>query len=229
VVDAPHGALFDGAPTIKATRQGEGSATLTLRFGKNVRLGRGMTLEVWALGDNLLEAGDDVTFLNDVRISLRSGSVRFGPNSIVRDGVLIKSNGNLHAGRKVTIGHHAAVHCHGEVILEDLAGTGERVSVIDSEHAFEPDDVHYTDKPVKVTPVRIGRNTMLAINAVVLRGADIGRNSVVAANAVVREGKYPDASVLAGSPAKVVKTFDSGERDDSVLRPADEPAARESR
>jgi acetyltransferase-like isoleucine patch superfamily enzyme len=61
----------------------------------------------------------------------------------------------------------------------------------------------------------IGRNCWLGIGAVIACGSgdlNLGRNSVVAANAVVTQS-FPPFSVIAGNPARVVKTYDqqSGE------------------
>jgi carbonic anhydrase/acetyltransferase-like protein (isoleucine patch superfamily) len=42
-------------------------------------------------------------------------------------------------------------------------------------------------------------------------GAKIGNNCIVAGHAIVTEGSaFPDNSIIAGSPAKLVKTRDSG-------------------
>jgi len=52
----------------------------------------------------------------------------------------------------------------------------------------------------------IGDNTLIGIKAVVLNRARIGRNCIVAANALVTEGKqFPDGVMIMGSPAKVVR------------------------
>jgi carbonic anhydrase/acetyltransferase-like protein (isoleucine patch superfamily) len=51
---------------------------------------------------------------------------------------------------------------------------------------------------------------LIGINAVVMDGAVIGRGSIVAPGAVVREGTVvPPHSIVAGVPAKVLKTRDS--------------------
>jgi acetyltransferase-like isoleucine patch superfamily enzyme len=212
-IEAPHGARFDSSPAIKSIPEGSGSGTLTLRIGRDVWLGRKMTIEVWARGDNVLEIGDRTRFLDGVRIALRSGAVRFGPNCLIRDGVWIKSDGDLVAGDEVTLSHHSAVHCTGRIELEDLVGIGDRACVLDSDHNFDGSDEHYMSRPVQVSPVRIGRNTMVAVGAVVLRGARIGPNSVVSSNAVVRAGEYPRASVLSGNPAEVLKVLSSDSGD----------------
>jgi len=53
---------------------------------------------------------------------------------------------------------------------------------------------------------RIGDNSLIGINAVVLNRAQIGRNTIVGAGALVPEGKvFPDGVLLLGSPARVVR------------------------
>ena len=50
---------------------------------------------------------------------------------------------------------------------------------------------------------------LIGINAVVMNGAVIGRGSIVAPGAVVTEGTIiPPHSIVAGVPARVVKTRD---------------------
>ncbi len=211
-VEAPYGAVLAGGPKVNAVALGHGSGVFVLRLGRDVRIGRGFTLDVSAHGDNVLELGDRTEVMDAVRVLLRSGTVHFGRRCVIKDGVWLKSDGRLSAGDDVTLGPHAAVHCSEAITLDDCVGTGERVSIIDLEHTFTGDDVHYMRKPIATTPVSIGRNSMMAINAVILRGARIGRNAVVGANAVVRGGDYPDASLIAGNPAKVVRTLDASDQ-----------------
>jgi carbonic anhydrase/acetyltransferase-like protein (isoleucine patch superfamily) len=164
-----------------------------------------MTLELDASGDNELELGDHAELLNNVRILLRSGTVLLGPRSQVRDAAWIKADGRFQTGEEVTIGPSSAVHCTGSIRFDDLVGLAERVSVIDSEHTFDGTDEHYMKKALFLSPVHLGRQTMVAFGSAVLRGSDIGANSVVAANSVVRAGTYPAASLLAGNPAERVR------------------------
>jgi carbonic anhydrase/acetyltransferase-like protein (isoleucine patch superfamily) len=55
----------------------------------------------------------------------------------------------------------------------------------------------------------VGENSLIGMGAVVLNGAKIGKHSIVGASALVTEGKeFPDYSLIVGTPAKVVRTFD---------------------
>jgi carbonic anhydrase/acetyltransferase-like protein (isoleucine patch superfamily) len=55
----------------------------------------------------------------------------------------------------------------------------------------------------------IGDCSLIGMGATILNGASIGRRCLVGANALVTEGKsFPDYSLIVGSPAKVVRTFE---------------------
>ncbi len=56
----------------------------------------------------------------------------------------------------------------------------------------------------------VGEGSLIGMGATLLNGAKIGKFCLVGANALVTENKeFPDYSLIVGSPAKVVRTFDS--------------------
>ncbi len=59
-------------------------------------------------------------------------------------------------------------------------------------------------------PVYVGDGCWLGMGCTILPGARIGPACIVAAGAVVPRGDYPPNSLLAGVPARVVKTLDDG-------------------
>jgi carbonic anhydrase/acetyltransferase-like protein (isoleucine patch superfamily) len=57
----------------------------------------------------------------------------------------------------------------------------------------------------------IGDNCLIGINATIMDGAVIGANSIVAGHSIVTENSvFPENSIIAGVPAKLVKTKDNG-------------------
>lgn len=54
--------------------------------------------------------------------------------------------------------------------------------------------------------VKIGRNVFIGVGAIILRNVTIGDNSIIGAGAVVTRDVPPDV-IVAGNPAKVIKTF----------------------
>lgn len=58
----------------------------------------------------------------------------------------------------------------------------------------------------KAEDIILGDRVWLAQDALVLKGATVGNDVVIGARSVVASGSYPSNSVLAGVPARVVKT-----------------------
>ena len=204
------GARFDAAPHLRITPQGEGGGTLRLVLAEGASLGRDTTIEVWARGDNLLRLDPGAYFTSNVRVQLRGGSVSVGEHAHVRDGAVLKSQGALTIGREVTVSFGDVLACTERIDIGDFVGLGERVTITDSDHTHDGSDTHYLVQPLRITPVRLGRNVLVSANAVILRGAEVGDNAVVAAGAVVGAGSHPGGHLLAGVPAKPVKPLGGG-------------------
>ena len=58
----------------------------------------------------------------------------------------------------------------------------------------------------------LGNDVWLGAGAVILKGARIGSGSIIGAGAVVGRGRWPPRSLLAGNPARVVRSLDDGDR-----------------
>jgi acetyltransferase-like isoleucine patch superfamily enzyme len=205
VLDAPHGAQLASLPVVRVTQLGDGDATFTLRIGRGVSLGRGVTIAVWSLGTNVLELGDDAIVEDQVHLQLRGGSIRLGDATVVREFVVVRSSGQMSLGRRGNLSHGAVVHCHERVELGDMAVLTEHVTVADSDHGVEPADEYVLDRPLRVEPVSVGRNVLVGASSAILRGARVGDGSIVAAGSVVTRGDYPGGWLIGGTPARPIK------------------------
>ena len=110
-------------------------------------------------------------------------------------------------GDRCLIGRGSAIVGHYRIDIGDDVYTGMNVYVTDQNHGYE--DIK---RPIGVQdphddPVVIGSGSWIGSGAVILPGARIGEHCVVAANSVVR-GEFQPNSVIAGVPAKVVRTHD---------------------
>ena len=129
----------------------------------------------------------------------------------------------LRIGDRCVIGRGSHIVAHHSIEIGDDVYTGPYVYITDQNHSYaDPDQPIGRQWPVNA-PVSIGAGTWLGTGAVILPGASVGRNVVVAAGAVVR-GQFGDRCVLAGVPARVVRTFGSGD-DPAPASLAPEPAA----
>ena len=213
IVDAPHGVTFDEPPFLRVHRKGgvDGDATLTLRIGKGVTFGRGVELEIWADGTNVLELGDYAFVMDYAHVSLRNGAIRMGPHASIRTGSIVKSEGELTMGDYAGVSYYCVVHCAERITFEDYAGCADRVSVVDSEKLIDGSDTYFLEQPLKTEPILLERNVFVASNAVVTAGTRIGRNAVVGANAVLTGKSYPAGWIIGGIPAKPIRPLPAEE------------------
>lgn len=66
---------------------------------------------------------------------------------------------------------------------------------------------HTIEGKIKTAPTILGEHVWVTPRCSILPGARIGRDSIVATGSVVMAGDYPERSLLAGSPAKVVRVL----------------------
>jgi len=59
--------------------------------------------------------------------------------------------------------------------------------------------------PLKTKEVIIGNNVWIGNNVLILKGVSIGDNAIIAAGSVVTKN-VPEGSVVAGNPAKMIKS-----------------------
>ncbi|MFV8819092.1 acyltransferase [Haliea sp. E17] len=112
--------------------------------------------------------------------------------------------GRVEIGDCVLLSPGSRISACDEIVIGDGTMFAHGVYVTDSDWHTLYDR---TRRDERVLPVHIGRNVWLGDHATVLKGVTIGENSVVAARAVVTRDVPPNV-VVAGNPAKVVKSLD---------------------
>lgn len=130
--------------------------------------------------------------------------VRVAPGAIVRIGA-------NQIGRNSYVGLYSYVN--GDVELGENILIGPHVSIVASNHVYDPVDDCFSARSDKVAgKVVIEDGVWLTSGVVVTPGSRIGRCALVCANSVV-SGDIPPYSIAAGTPAKIVGKIDrsSGE------------------
>ncbi len=91
-----------------------------------------------------------------------------------------------------------------------LISIGDHVTITSSATILTHDggvevlmDIGLSEHPDKFSPVSIGNNVFIGVQAIIMPGVTIGNNVIVAAGAVVTKD-VPDNTVVAGIPAKVI-------------------------
>jgi len=102
----------------------------------------------------------------------------------------------LSARREIKIGERTSIGVNTRIYDHDF-------------HSLDPK--HRTDRKIDNSNVRsdsveIGNDVLIGANVIVLKGVKIGEGTVVGAGSVVTAGEYPSQSVIAGNPARVVRS-----------------------
>lgn len=122
--------------------------------------------------------------------------------------------GDVIVGRNCYIGPNAVMRGDiGRLVMEDGANLQDNCVV----HCFPGretviEENGHIGHGAVLHGCRVGRNALVGMNAVVMDGAVIGEESFVAAQAFVKAGfEVPARSLVAGTPAKVVRTLTDDE------------------
>jgi carbonic anhydrase/acetyltransferase-like protein (isoleucine patch superfamily) len=120
--------------------------------------------------------------------------------------------GNVQLGTQASIWINAAIRAElHEVLIGDRSNIQDFVMIhvgYDTPTIIG-DDTSITHHAT-LHGCTIGDRCLIGINATIMDGAVIGNNSVVAGQSIVTEGKhFPENSIIAGVPARVVATRDS--------------------
>ncbi len=144
-----------------------------------------------------IKLGDNVYLAPDVWINVVHGPPSPEPRITIGSGSGI--------GRRSTISARNRIVLEADILLAP--------SVLIMDHNHEYSDIEQPIHAQGVTSggrIFIGRNCWLGHGAVIVCSQGdltIGRNSVVGANAVVTRS-FPPFSVVAGSPAKLIRTYE---------------------
>jgi acetyltransferase-like isoleucine patch superfamily enzyme len=155
-----------------------------------------------AFADAHIDAEADVSF-----------TARIGPGVIARANVQIGPN--VSVGACTTFGTSCLLRGAGAIEIGPFCSIAPEVVMVSENHETSGEAIFplglYRDgadnrhTEFHAAPICIGGDCWIGQRAIVLPGADIGPGSVVAAGSVVTAGAYPPFSIIAGTPARVVK------------------------
>ena len=155
--------------------------------------------------------------------------VSFGKNILINHKFKLKGRGKLVVGDSCNLWAHeesnkfflygngaeikigegsqlngATIHCLEKVRLGSNCLIGSAIIMDTDFHEFhDPSHILYGNPKSK--PVTVGNGVWLCGQCVLLKGSSVGNNSVVGFRAVVTKN-FPSDVVIAGNPARVVKS-----------------------
>ena len=120
-------------------------------------------------------------------------------------------DGRIVMGDDVYIGGYSQVHAMGRVEIGDGCVLSEHVYVSDIAHGLNPDAGLIMKQPLESKgSVRIGKHVFIGYGCSVLPGVTLGDHCIVGTRSTVTRS-FPAYSMVAGSPAKLVKRYVAGQ------------------
>jgi len=157
---------------------------------KNVRIGQYCTLS--GLGEK------GITLKNNVSIGAFS--------NIITSMTLNKIGHSISIGENVGIGEYSYIGGAGPVSIGKDTITGQYLSIHPENHTFA-----LKSKPIRLQEttrkgIIIGENCWIGVKVTILDGVSVGNNCIIAAGSVVNKS-FPNDSLIAGVPAKLIKSI----------------------
>ena len=160
-----------------------------MKFGRNSYLGPGYDLNPRMRG---------VVIGNDVMIGRHAWL----------DIPLQSGQGKIFVGDGTQVGRHTVISSVKKIEIGKKCLLSYNVSLIDHDHKFAKDISPMDSGLTEGMEIKIGDNCFIGAHSFILKGVSLGKNCVVGANSVVNES-FPDYSVIAGNPAKLIKSLES--------------------
>lgn len=147
------------------------------------------------LGKKHIVIKDNVSILHHARIEAITNykGQKFNPKLEICDNANIGQNLHVIACGELCVGKDVTIS--GNVYISDVA------------HNYQEIGLHILDQELLYQKTQIGDGCFIGYGAAIQPGVILGKQCVVGTNAVVLSGNYPDYSVLAGVPARVIKRY----------------------
>ena len=177
-----------------------------------VRYGPGLLLKgvpvIFNRRGAVLTLGRNVTikssFLSNlVGLYSRTIIVTRAPGAVIEIGDNVGISGAvLYARKGIYIGENTAVGGNCKILDNDFhpIEAEERLRLLNDRQGGDASDL------IPAKEIRIGRNCFIGCNTIILKGTVLGDGCVVGAGAVV-SGRFGENSVIAGNPARVIRTL----------------------
>jgi maltose O-acetyltransferase len=134
-----------------------------------------------------------------------------GKNVTVKNKCYFGNGSKLRVGDNSQLGQNARLG--GEIIIGDYVMMGPDVIIMAVTHDISDLSKPMIDdsNPSIENPVNIGSNVWIGTRVIIMPGVTIGDNSIIGAGAVVTKS-FPENSVIAGVPAKIINTREPWKR-----------------
>ena len=150
-----------------------------------------------------------VIYENAMIESFGNGQISFGECCVIGDN-RIYSRGKITFGKRVVTSWNVMLQDFDpHPINPELRARQVNNIAMNFKPAFGKKVYHHDplDFDFSIGEITIGDDVWIGANTIILKGVKIGEGSIIAAGAVVPKGDYPARSIIAGNPARVVKSI----------------------
>lgn len=162
--------------------------------------------QVWIKNPDQIYGADRIFIGDDVHIE--AGSILYAVKRYGKD----TYDCRIIIGRKTFANRNLNLTAAFEIKIGDEVVFGPNVFLTDFDHGYENIEKSRLETDlVSKGPVNIGNRCWIGANSFIGSGVTLGEGCVVAANSVVTKS-FPAFSVVAGIPAKIIKKYDSTEK-----------------
>lgn len=141
------------------------------------------------------------------RFMLRLAGAVVGKNVRISSSCKIFGAGSLTIGDNTWIGYQCTLSVSSNVVIGKNVDIAPRVYIGTGTHTIDPDSDHIAASDIS-RDVEIGDGCWIGANATILPGVKIGEKCVVAAGAVVAKQFDEGKILIAGVPAKRIKSYE---------------------
>lgn len=172
-----------------------------LAGGGTTFAGSAQVIDTGHRGGNRVCIGRHSRIEGELLVFAHGGEIAIGDWCFIGPGTRIWSGASIKIGDRVMISHNVNIFDSLTHPLDPAERHSHFRRIMAHGH---PADVDLGDRPVVIED-----DVWIAASATILRGVRIGQGAVVGAAAVVT-GNVPPMTVVAGNPARVIRTIDAG-------------------
>ena len=175
----------------------------SINRGINIRLDNPINKKYLFVGDECIINGNFVFESVDGQISL-------GNHTFIGGSTFI-SHSKIEIGDNVTIAWGCTIYDHNSHSLDYLARRKDIDDQLDDIRNGRNFIANKDWAGVKSAPIKICDDAWIGMNVIILKGVTVGEGAVVGAGSVVTKD-VPAWTVVAGNPARVIKTLSQPNR-----------------
>jgi acetyltransferase-like isoleucine patch superfamily enzyme len=201
--------LFGWIPTVAGIGLRAAAYRLIMHVGGLVAIERGVRIRF----ADQIHLGNGVYLDEGVYLHACPGGIRVGENTLIMHHAELHvynfrnlPHAAIEIGQDCLIGEFNVLRGQGGIQIGNRVYTSPLVQIAAVNHVFADPGCPFVEQGITAQGITVEDDVWIGAGAIITDGVRIGRGAVVAAGAVVTES-VPAHTVVAGVPARVVKTI----------------------